>query len=98
MISRTFRVHSTESSTVSNGTEPTDEANGELRAPDDEQRAAVDSPERAIAVLAGPGSGKTRVLSFRSRSSTARSRMNSQPRPRATLAFQDAARDGATCV
>ncbi len=34
---------------------------------DDEQRAAVDSEERAIAVLAGPGSGKTRVLSFRAR-------------------------------
>lgn len=34
---------------------------------DDEQLAAVDSTERAIAVLAGPGSGKTRVLSFRAR-------------------------------
>lgn len=34
---------------------------------DDEQRAAVDSDERAIAVLAGPGSGKTRVLSYRAR-------------------------------
>jgi DNA helicase II / ATP-dependent DNA helicase PcrA len=34
---------------------------------DDEQRDAVDSDERAIAVLAGPGSGKTRVLSYRAR-------------------------------
>src|ERR1700735_2688799 len=32
---------------------------------DDEQRAAVQASERAIAVLAGPGSGKTRTLSCR---------------------------------
>lgn len=34
---------------------------------DVEQRAAVEATERAIAVLAGPGSGKTRVLSYRAR-------------------------------
>jgi ATP-dependent DNA helicase UvrD/PcrA len=34
---------------------------------DSEQLAAVEAKERAIAVLAGPGSGKTRTLSFRSR-------------------------------
>ena len=34
---------------------------------DDEQAAAVDSDDPAIAVLAGPGSGKTRVLSYRTR-------------------------------
>lgn len=34
---------------------------------DDEQRRAVEAKERAIAILAGPGSGKTRVLSFRAR-------------------------------
>src|SRR5262245_48792131 len=32
---------------------------------DCEQQLAVDADERAIAVLAGPGSGKTRVLSHR---------------------------------
>jgi len=35
---------------------------------DVEQRRAVEAMERAIVVLAGPGSGKTRVLSFRARS------------------------------
>jgi DNA helicase-2/ATP-dependent DNA helicase PcrA len=34
---------------------------------DAEQRAAVEAKEAAIAVLAGPGSGKTRTLSFRAR-------------------------------
>lgn len=34
---------------------------------DEEQRAAVIAGERAIAVLAGPGSGKTRTLSYRAR-------------------------------
>jgi DNA helicase-2/ATP-dependent DNA helicase PcrA len=34
---------------------------------DEEQHAAVTSDKRAIAVLAGPGSGKTRVLSYRAR-------------------------------
>jgi len=34
---------------------------------DAEQTAAVEAKERAIAVLAGPGSGKTRTLSFRAR-------------------------------
>lgn len=34
---------------------------------DSEQRQAVEANERAIAVLAGPGSGKTRVLSYRAR-------------------------------
>jgi len=32
---------------------------------DDEQKAAVRATERAIAVLAGPGSGKTRTLACR---------------------------------
>jgi DNA helicase-2/ATP-dependent DNA helicase PcrA len=32
---------------------------------DDEQQRAVDAAERAVAVLAGPGSGKTRTLSHR---------------------------------
>lgn len=34
---------------------------------DDEQRAAVEAAQHAIAVLAGPGSGKTRTLSHRAR-------------------------------
>jgi DNA helicase-2/ATP-dependent DNA helicase PcrA len=34
---------------------------------DCEQEAAVEAAEKAIAVLAGPGSGKTRVLSYRAR-------------------------------
>ena len=32
-----------------------------------EQQAAVEARERAVAILAGPGSGKTRVLSYRAR-------------------------------
>ena len=40
------------------------DGNGSL---DKGQRAAVKAPERAIAVLAGPGSGKTLVLSNRAR-------------------------------
>src|SRR4051812_30268279 len=35
---------------------------------DAEQQAAVNAKEQAIAILAGPGSGKTRVLSCRARS------------------------------
>src|SRR5215203_148729 len=34
---------------------------------DQEQLSAVEATERAIAILAGPGSGKTRVLSYRAR-------------------------------
>lgn len=34
---------------------------------DDEQRAVVDAQDSVLAVLAGPGSGKTRVLSYRAR-------------------------------
>jgi DNA helicase II / ATP-dependent DNA helicase PcrA len=34
---------------------------------DDEQRAAITATDKAIAVLAGPGSGKTRTLSYRAR-------------------------------
>lgn len=45
---------------------PEDDAAPELDL-DDEQRKAVEASERAIAVLAGPGSGKTRVLSYRTR-------------------------------
>jgi DNA helicase-2/ATP-dependent DNA helicase PcrA len=41
-----------------------DSAEDEL---DEEQLAAVTAPETAIAVLAGPGSGKTRTLSHRAR-------------------------------
>lgn len=47
---------------------------------DDEQLAAVQSTERAIAVLAGPGSGKTRVLSLR-----ARHLLKKDPRSKALL-------------
>ena len=39
----------------------------EQEALDVEQRAAVEAIEPAIVVLAGPGSGKTRVLSYRAR-------------------------------
>ena len=34
---------------------------------DKEQLAAVQADDRAVAILAGPGSGKTRVLSYRAR-------------------------------
>src|SRR5688572_13785609 len=34
---------------------------------DPEQLKAVEADDRAIAVLAGPGSGKTRVLTYRAR-------------------------------
>ncbi len=44
--------------TSSSGSNPPDRL-------DAEQRAAVTAGEKAIAVLAGPGSGKTRTLSFR---------------------------------
>lgn len=47
---------------------------------DDEQRAAVHADEHAIAVLAGPGSGKTRTLSHR-----ARHLLRSQPDTKALL-------------
>jgi DNA helicase-2/ATP-dependent DNA helicase PcrA len=39
-----------------------------------EQQAAVEATEHAIAVLAGPGSGKTRVLSYRARALLKRDR------------------------
>jgi DNA helicase-2/ATP-dependent DNA helicase PcrA len=55
--------------------EPSDE-----RDLDEEQQAAVIAPERAIAVLAGPGSGKTRTLSHR-----ARHLLSSHPGSRALL-------------
>jgi len=47
---------------------------------DDEQQAAVRAEEHAIAVLAGPGSGKTRTLSHR-----ARHLLRGQPRTKALL-------------
>lgn len=47
---------------------------------DGEQRDAVEATEPAIAVLAGPGSGKTRVLSYR-----ARHLLGSDPGSRALL-------------
>ncbi|MGH2796574.1 MAG: ATP-dependent helicase [Thermoleophilaceae bacterium] len=46
---------------------PLSEHEVEQRPLDCEQRAAVEAAEKAIAVLAGPGSGKTRVLSYRAR-------------------------------
>src|SRR5690349_5572312 len=50
------------------GSSPLSEPELEFEEPlDCEQRRAVEAPERAIAVLAGPGSGKTRVLSYRAR-------------------------------
>jgi superfamily I DNA/RNA helicase len=45
----------------------TSSQNSEEKPLDDEQKAAAEATEPAIAVLAGPGSGKTRTLSYRAR-------------------------------